>query len=434
LPIRVDVDGDDDVSQSPSQRLQRAEQISNFGMDEGWVESDPTRDQKFNLRLRRERAKKCISRIKLDAFHWFQRISNTTSKQHILFHLFMACLRDAVFYLDPREVEQYRAAKVAEGMPREEADRLPKSYFIKYGKCVRVIPSRIELAIRVQSVIELFDGLADADGNLLITAKSKKQLQNNMEHIWADCLSDPSGVNMYYDISTSDGGAPKLATIRGTSQLEGYHKQIRQMLKAKRITPELFEALLMLFNYRWNTNADIKHCAAHDYGFYRHPIFDRICKLTAGRVLDAPLYPSFRRTMSDEEVSELGIDDLSRVRSVRRLTSPHFPCNKTPRVCIDRRSARSCRARRTISNAPWRATPTTRTLSKAMTRMTIHSPSSPQLSQPTCRAFQLPISTSRLQQASGSNHVSVLDRPMSKPSTSTPSSSRSLHYVSFQKR
>ena len=94
----------------------------------------------------------------------------------------MACLRDAVFYLDPREVEQYRAAKVAEGMPREEADRLPKSYFIKYGKCVRVIPSRIELAIRVQSVIELFDGLADADGNLLTFDHGQEQEAASKQH------------------------------------------------------------------------------------------------------------------------------------------------------------------------------------------------------------------------------------------------------------
>ena len=226
-PIRVDDDDDGDGgAESASERLKKAERISNFGLS-GWLERDPTRNQKFNLRLRAERAKKRVSRVKLDAFHWFQRISNTTPKQHILLNLFMACLRDAVFYLDPREVDRYRDAKVAEGMSREEADKLPKSYFIKYGKCVRIIPSRIELAIRVQSVIEIFDGLADADGNVLLTPKSKKQLQSNMEHIWLDCLSDPDGVNMYYDISKSDGGAPHLATIRGTSQLEGYHKQIR---------------------------------------------------------------------------------------------------------------------------------------------------------------------------------------------------------------
>ena len=227
-PIRVDVDGDGDGgAESASERLKKAERISNFGLS-GWLERDPTRNQKFNVRLRAERAKKRISRIKLDAFHWFQRVSNATSKQHVLFELFMACLRDAVFYLDPREIERYRAAKVAEGMSQEEADRLPKSYFIKYGKCVRIIPSRTELAIRVQSAIEIFDGLADADGNVLLTPKAKKQLANNLEHIWLDCLSDPDGVNMYYDISKSDGGAPHLATVRGTSQLEGYHKQIRR--------------------------------------------------------------------------------------------------------------------------------------------------------------------------------------------------------------
>ena len=84
------------------------------------------------------------------------------------------------------------------------------------------------------------------------------------------------------------------------------------MLKVKKISPELFEALLMLFNYRWNTSADIKHCAVADLGFYRHYAIDRICKLVSGRVTDRPLYQSFRRTISDAEVAAIGID-LSRV-------------------------------------------------------------------------------------------------------------------------
>ena len=88
----------------------------------------------------------------------------------------------------------------------------------------------------------------------------------------------------------------------------------RQMLKAKKISPELFEAILILFNYSWNTNADIKHCAVADLGFYRHHAIDRICMLASGRVTDRPLCPSFRRTISDDEVAAIGVD-LSRVSS-----------------------------------------------------------------------------------------------------------------------
>ena len=46
---------------------------------------------------------------------------------------------------------------------------------------------------------------------------------------------------MYIDIGY-DGGMPKYLCTRGTSQLESYHKHIRKMMKASRISPELWMA------------------------------------------------------------------------------------------------------------------------------------------------------------------------------------------------
>ena len=90
-----------------------------------------------------------------------------------------------------------------------------------------------------------------------------------MEHVWNDCLSDPAGESMYIDIGY-DGGMPKYLCTRGTSQLESYHKHIRKMMKASRISPELWMALIASFNYRWNTKAFIRNLGAYDYEFFAH--------------------------------------------------------------------------------------------------------------------------------------------------------------------
>ena len=44
------------------------------------------------------------------------------------------------------------------GQHNEEAERIPKSYFTKRGRARRLILSRLELAVRVQAVFELFVG------------------------------------------------------------------------------------------------------------------------------------------------------------------------------------------------------------------------------------------------------------------------------------
>ena len=61
------------------------------------------------VRLNREKRKRFLpSRIKLDPFHWQDRYARVISKTHVLFGLFMACLRDALFFLDVDDVASRR--------------------------------------------------------------------------------------------------------------------------------------------------------------------------------------------------------------------------------------------------------------------------------------------------------------------------------------
>ncbi len=128
-----------------------------------------------------------------------------TIKSQVLFGLFHACLRDAVFFLDKDDVEMIKARLIANGIASEAVERIPKSYFTKRNRCRRTVPQRLELAVRVQAVFELFDGLVDSDGIPLITEKVRKVHERCMEHIWNGCLSDPLGIPMYYTRGEVDG-------------------------------------------------------------------------------------------------------------------------------------------------------------------------------------------------------------------------------------
>ena len=88
-----------------------------------------------------------------------------------------------------------------------------------------MILSRLELAVRVQTIFELFVGLTDMDGEPLITEKTHETHRKCMEHIWKGCLSDIPGLKMYREQRKSDkGGMDSFMTIRGTSHLENYHR------------------------------------------------------------------------------------------------------------------------------------------------------------------------------------------------------------------
>jgi len=133
--------------------------------ESSWIQRPPVQDPSFISRLNKERAVNLrLSRLKLDPWHWMDRYSRTLSKPHALYPLFMSCLRDALFYLNKGDVEMRRMELIDRGLDATEAARIPKPFFTQRGRCRRVIPQRIELAIRVQAVFEIFDGLTDNDG------------------------------------------------------------------------------------------------------------------------------------------------------------------------------------------------------------------------------------------------------------------------------
>jgi len=74
-------------------------------------------------------------------------------------------------------------------------------------------------------------------GNLADKVKAKHA--QCMEHIWAGYLSDIIGLPMYFERGF-EGGLSVYGTLRGTSQLESYHRWLRACMSWSRLCPELF--------------------------------------------------------------------------------------------------------------------------------------------------------------------------------------------------
>ena len=282
-----------------------------FDMDSDIVQTPPVSDENFVKRQNKERQKAFLcSRVKVDSFHWMKRYGRSMKKRHPLFGIFHGCLRDAVFLLNPDDVKARRAMMVAKGLvSKEGAERIPKSFFTKRGRARRMILSRLELAVRVQVVFELFVGLTDMNGEPLITEKTHEIHRKCMEHIWKGCLSDIPGLRMYREQQKCDkDGMASFMTIRGTSHLEGYHRWLKACISGSQLSPDLFRDLLAHFNYRWNIRCGVRNLGDRDYSTYSRWEVEAILNVVEGRAIEMELFPGFERAMPTAKLLSLGVN------------------------------------------------------------------------------------------------------------------------------
>ena len=239
-----------------------------------------------------------------------KRYGRSMKKRHPLFGIFHGCLRDAVFLLNPDDVKARRAMMVAKGLvSKEGAERIPKSVFTKRGRARRMILSRLELAVRVQVVFELFVGLTDMNGEPLITEKTHETHRKCMEHIWKGCLSDIPGLRMYREQRKCDkDGMASFMTIRGTSHLEGYHRWLNACISGSQLSPDLFRDLLAHFNYRWNIRCGVRNLGDRDYSTYSRSEVEAILNVVEGRAIEGELFPGFERAMPTAKLLSLGCE------------------------------------------------------------------------------------------------------------------------------
>jgi len=97
-------------------------------------------------------------------------------------------------------------------------------------------------------------------------------------HIEAGCLSDPSGVPLYFEAGKDSAtGYSLYRCVRGTNDLEGCHLHMR-LLVAWCISPKLAHLLLLEHNYRWNLREAVRNRGLDSSvgGFYDQRVLEAV--------------------------------------------------------------------------------------------------------------------------------------------------------------
>jgi hypothetical protein len=224
--------------------------------------------------------------VKGDVFHFMKRLFSTWKKTHGFSEEARGLVRDAILIAKPERLEEETTTlssklEAEKGKPwsgdavkaRAEATR---RMACPSGKVLddieRIIPDPKTLERQFKAVCKFVANVKDAKtGEPLFSKQSWKVYRKTLQHIQKGCLSDESDVNYYY-FTTKPNGRKVLHCCRGTSQLEGFHRHLRDILKASFSSPLLAVCLLAAFVHRWNHDRAIEKGLASDrYSeFYQH--------------------------------------------------------------------------------------------------------------------------------------------------------------------
>ncbi|CAM9377655.1 unnamed protein product [Ectocarpus sp. 6 AP-2014] len=199
--------------------------------------------------------------VRLDLFHALNRLSRTIKKGHGAFRPFMARLRDACFLVNRDDVLQAKKVLERRGMSPAQVQQAKDqdwSYFLR--KCRRLVPPPSELLKRFDKVVQEFGNCVDIiSKEVLLRPKSMKAVSLLRKHIVAGFLSDPDGVAMYYAVGKVTDGLVNYRCVRGTNDVEGYHRYLRTLLASYCASPALAQSVLLEFNFRWNLKMMVKN-------------------------------------------------------------------------------------------------------------------------------------------------------------------------------
>lgn len=78
--------------------------------------------------------------VKLDAFHWLNRIYRSLSKKHVLYPSFVHYLDIALFVDNQDDIRVAKAQLLEKGMSESAIARLPLKYYHKNARVRRHIP------------------------------------------------------------------------------------------------------------------------------------------------------------------------------------------------------------------------------------------------------------------------------------------------------
>ncbi|KAG2489577.1 hypothetical protein HYH03_012025 [Edaphochlamys debaryana] len=197
---------------------------------------------------------------KLDFFHAVRRLGDEIPDAHGL------------------KGEFLRDCSAAFKVPLEEDVRLAreKGWKINDTTCRSIIPPPEILIKRFNDMVERYKtaGVDNKGVDLYNSGleEAVKLMRDNINKGW---LSDPPGRIMHANLETDPTKPPVWVVFRGTSPLEGFHKHFHDVLAGNNYSPELAEALYVLFIGRWNQKQDIKY-GVPDRGTFNRPLLAKV--------------------------------------------------------------------------------------------------------------------------------------------------------------
>ena len=100
---------------------------------------------------------------------------------------------------------------------------------------------------------EKFKEVTDNQGVKLLNERSFSILESALKHV--GCLSEPKGIPLYKEVGTIQIGTlevPIYKSMKGTSQLENFHKHLKNFVPADTCSGERLHRYHMEGTYRWN--------------------------------------------------------------------------------------------------------------------------------------------------------------------------------------
>lgn len=242
---------------------------------------------------------------------------------------FSGALRDAIFMadLDTMENERVKLADRLFGNPksnshlnREQSEKEAKRrLYCPSSKVLsdvpRTIPSPSPLEKRVQRVVNACANVKDAKTcEVFFSKETWKVHKNFIEKIRSEIISDLPGFDYYYT-TTNSSGQTTLWCVRGTLQLEGFHRHLRSIFPGFHTSSRLSILPLALFIFRWNIDQAVERgLLPDDYSnFYQHQLIMEIHELHSKSKREGPSrFPEFPNIQDVKDTLERFITPLMR--------------------------------------------------------------------------------------------------------------------------
>ena len=244
-------------------------------------------------------------RVHLDPIHAMMRITKTISKQHPLFNMFCTNLRDAIFQLNPDDVDLVSKKLQENSLDFETKLKFDPDWVFKRVR--RHIGSAAVLEKNLKELRAKFK-----EKQFTVTIKNKEVSLLNSESLAAldelienhlGCLSDPDDVTLYYKEGKDQYGLQLYHCVRGTNSVESYHQWLERMFTSWCQGPELSDAVFTILRHARNVSASEKHRPNFPkLGHTSHWLLDQIQRSTA-QIFGKAYYSWWRQDLQGKNVT-----------------------------------------------------------------------------------------------------------------------------------